>query len=135
MSSPSSDPNSQSVKFPQIFDEALDRYLNDTNKDIKLDPLFTKLQDCKSSDNARHVLEEQALAFDEYLEGDWKVQLMGRLEPIVEILYKFSTKDKVKNVLVSVRLMRYNWFSRKFIVHLADVSTGERHNHWYWSPA
>ena len=135
MSSSSSNPNLPSVQFPEIFEAALEEYTKKTKKDIKSDPLFAKLQDCNSSDEVFEVLEEQALAFEQYRKGIWKVQLMGRLKPIVEILYRLSSKDDLKECIVSVRLTRYNYSLPKFIIHPADISTSEGHIYWYWSPA
>ena len=106
MSSSSSNPNLSSVQFPKIFEAALEEYTKKTEKDIKSDPLFVKLQDCNSSDAVLKVLEEQALAFEQYRKGDRKVQLMRRLKPAVEILCRLSTKDGVKEGIVSVRLTR-----------------------------
>jgi hypothetical protein len=135
MPSSSSNPKFPSVQFPQIFDVALEEYTKKTKNDIKTDPLFAKLQDCNSSDAVLKVLEEQALAFERYRKGDRKVQLMGQLKPIVEILFRLATKDDVKEGIVSVRLTRYNYSLRKFIIRPADISTSEGHIYWYWSPA
>ncbi len=131
MSSPSSNPY---VQFPDIFEAALEEYTKKTEKDIKSDPLFAKLQDCKSSDEVLKVLEEQSLSFEQYRKGDRKVQLMRRLKPTVEILCRLSTKDGLKESIVSVRLTRYNYSLRKFIIRSADISTSEGHIYWYWSP-
>lgn len=135
MSSSSSNPNLLSVQFPEIFEVALEEYTKKTERDIKSDPLFAKLQDCNSSNAVLKVLEEQALAFEQYRKGDRKVQLLRRLKPIVEIFFRLSTKDDVKEGIVSVRLTRYNYSLRKFIIHLADISTSEGHIYWYWPPA
>jgi hypothetical protein len=135
MSSSSSNPNLPAVQFPEIFEVALLEYTKKAEKDIKSDPLFAKLQDCNSSDEVLDVLEKYTLAFEEYRKGDWKVKLMGQLEPIVKILWQLSSKDDLKGRIVSVRLTRYNYFLRKLIVHPADISTSEGHIYWYWSPA
>jgi len=115
MSSPSSNPY---VQFPDIFEAALEEYTKKTEKDIKSDPLFAKLHDCHSSDAVRDVLEAHALTFKQYREGHWKVQLMRQLKPIVEILSRLSTKDGLKEGIVSVRLTIYNQSLLKFIIHL-----------------
>jgi hypothetical protein len=132
MSSSSSNPNLPAVQFPEIFEKALEEYTKNTEKDIKSDPLFAKIQDCDSSDAILEVLEKQALAFEQYRKGDRKVQFMRRFTPIVEILYRLSTND---DLIVSVRLTRYNYPLRKFIILLADISTSEGYIYWYWSPA
>jgi hypothetical protein len=123
------------VSFPEIFEAALEEYTKKTEKDIKTDPLFAKLQVCNSSDEVLKVLEEQALAFEKYRKGDRKVQLMRRLKPIVEVLSRFFIKGDLKEPIVSVRITRYNYSLRKFIVHPADISTSEGHIYWYWSLA
>ena len=46
MSSSSSDPNLPSVRFPEIFEVALEEYMKTTNQNIKSDQLFAKLQEC-----------------------------------------------------------------------------------------
>jgi hypothetical protein len=114
MTSSSSDPNLPSVQFPEIFETALEEYRKKTEKDIKSDPLFVRLQDCNSSDAVLKVLEEQALAFEQYRSGGRKVQLMKQLKPIVEILSRLFTNDDLKDGVVSVRLTRYNYSLRKF---------------------
>jgi hypothetical protein len=102
MSSSDSNPNLPSVQFPEIFEVALEEYREKTKKNIKSDPLFAELQDCKSSDDVLKALENQALAFKEYREGDGKVQLMRRLKPTVNILLRLSTNDYLKEGIGSV---------------------------------
>ncbi|KAN0113428.1 hypothetical protein V8E52_007709 [Russula decolorans] len=102
MSSPSSNPILPSVQFPQIFEKALEKYTEKTEKDIKSDPLFDKLQQCNSSDEVLEVLEEQALDFEEYREGDWKVQFMRGVQPIVEIISRLCSKDGLIEGIASI---------------------------------
>ena len=102
MSSPSSNPSLPSVQFPEIFEAALEEYVKKTKKSIKTDPLFVKLQDCNSSDAVLEVLEEQALAFEQYRKGDRKVQLMRLLKPSVDVLLRLSTSDYLKEGIGSV---------------------------------
>jgi hypothetical protein len=101
MSSSSSNPNLPSVKFPEVFEVALKEYLEKTGKDIKSDLLFAKLENCNSSDAVLGVLEEQALAFEQYRK-DGKVQLMRRLKPTVDVLLRLSTNDYLKEGIGSV---------------------------------
>lgn len=91
-----------SVQFPDLFEVALEEYARKTKKDIKTDPLFVRFQDCNSSDIVLKVLEEQALAFEQYRQGDGKVQLMRRLKPTVDILLRLSTNDHLKEGIDSV---------------------------------
>ena len=93
MSSSGSNPNLPSVKFPEIFEAALEEYFKRTEKNIKSDPLLAKFQDCNSSDAVIKALEDEALASEKYQQGDRKVQLMRRLKPIVRSLCRLSTKD------------------------------------------
>lgn len=90
------------MQFPEIFETALEEYTKNTEKDIKSDPLFAKLQDCNSSDEVLKVLEEQAVAFEQYRKGDWKVKLMKQLKPIVKTLSRLSTNDYLKEGIGSV---------------------------------
>ncbi len=124
MPSSSSNPNLPSVQFPKIFEAALEDYSKKTETDIKSDPLFAKLQDCNSSDAVLEVLEGQALAFEQYRKGDRKVQLMRRLKPIVETLWRLSTEDGLKEGIVSVRLTKYNYPLRSlsFILQISPLA-------------
>ena len=91
MSSPTPNPNGSFSQFQDVFDAALREYRQKTGKDIATDPLTTKLLRCDSSEAVLEILQEQARAFDQFRNGDWKVQLMRRLKPTVDILLGLST--------------------------------------------
>ena len=78
-------------QFQDLFDAALREYSQKTGKDIATDPLTTSLRTCSSSDAVLGILQEQAHAFNQFRNGDWKVQLMRRLKPTVDILLRLST--------------------------------------------
>jgi hypothetical protein len=78
-------------QFQDFFDAALREYGQKTGKDIVTDPLTAKLLRCNSSDTVLEILQEQAHAFNQFRNGDWKVQLMRRLKPTVDILLGLST--------------------------------------------
>lgn len=101
MSLPSSSSMS-SVRFPDLFEVALEEYAGKTKKDIKTDPLFAKFQDCNSSDAVLKVLEEHVLSFEQYRKGDRKVQLMRLLKPTVDVLHGLSTNDHLREGMGSV---------------------------------
>ena len=103
MSSPSSNPTGSSLQFKDIFDAALREYRLKTGKDIATHPLTAKFNDCDSSDAVLRILEEQAHAFDEFLEGDRKDRLMRRLKPTFDILLGLSTSDVVVDGISLVR--------------------------------
>lgn len=103
MSSPSSNPIGSSLQFKDIFDAALREYRLKTGKDIATHPLTAKFNDCDSSDAVLRILEEQAHAFDEFLEGDRKDRLMRRLKPTFDILLGLSTSDVVVDGISLVR--------------------------------
>ena len=89
----SSSKSSRSVsisQFQDLFDAALREYGQKTGKDIVTDPLTAKLLRCNSSDTVLEILQEQAHAFNQFRNGDWKVQLMRRLKPTVDILIGLS---------------------------------------------
>jgi hypothetical protein len=76
--------------FAAIFDAALREYTQKTRTDLTSHPLVTTLEGCHSPDAVLAVLREQAHDFDQYRNGDWKIRLMGRLKPIVDILLGLS---------------------------------------------
>ena len=90
--SSSSDSNVSSFSpFQHLFDAALREYNRKTGKDIATDPLTTRLLRCDTSDAVLGVLQEQAHAFNQFRNGDWKIQLVRRLKPTVDILLGLST--------------------------------------------
>jgi hypothetical protein len=91
MASSSSHPNVSVPQFTVIFDAALREYAQKTGTDLATHPLSTTLEACLSPDAVLGVLREQAYVFDQYRNGDWKVQLMRRLKPTVDILIGLST--------------------------------------------
>jgi hypothetical protein len=91
MSSSSSNSNVSFSPFQDLFDTALREYNRKTGKDIATDPLTTRLLRCDSSDAVLGVLQEQAHTFNQFRNGDWKVQLVRRLKPTVDILLGLST--------------------------------------------
>ncbi len=103
------------MQFLAVFEAALEEYMKKTTMDLKTDSLFTKLQDCNSSDSVLDILQEQADAFEQFREGDGKVQLMKRLKPFVDVLLWLSDNDYLKASLGSVRLTRSNYLLQKFI--------------------
>ena len=89
--SSSSRPNVSYSRFQDLFEAALLQYSQKTGKDIATDPLTARLLACGSSDEVLGILQEQAHAFNQYRNGDWKIQLMKRLRPTVNILIGLST--------------------------------------------
>ena len=103
MSSPIPNTTGPSLQFQDIFDAALREYRLKTGKDIATHPLTVEFNDCDSSDAVLRILEEQAHAFDEFLEGDRKDRLMSRLKPTFDILLGLSTSDVVVDGISLVR--------------------------------
>jgi hypothetical protein len=91
MSSSSSNPNVSFSQFQDVFDAALREYRQKTGKDIVTEPLTMRLLHCDSSDSVLGILQEQARVFNQFRNGDWKIQLMRRLKPTVDILLGLST--------------------------------------------
>jgi hypothetical protein len=134
MSSSSSNPNASFSQFQDIFDAALREYSRKTGKDIATDPLTTRLRPCDSSDAVLEVLQEQAQAFNQFRNGDWKVQLMRRLKPTVDILLGLSTSGVFGEGIGLVRLAKSTYPLQKFIIHFAEISTSEGNICRCWSP-
>ena len=91
MSSSTSHLNVSFLQFRDLFDSALREYKEKTGKDIATDPLTARFLHCDSSSAILSILQEQVHAFDQFRNGDWKIQLMRRLKPTVDILLGLST--------------------------------------------
>jgi hypothetical protein len=104
MSSLIPQPDVSLSQFQDLFDAALSEYNQKTGKDITTDPLTARLQHCDSSDAVLVIIQEQAYAFNQYRNGDWKVQLMRKLKPTVDILFGLSTSGVFGEGIGLVRL-------------------------------
>lgn len=92
-----------------VFSAALIEYKKQTGKDIIEHPLSTRLVNCKSADDVLAVFQEQAQAFEHFRKGDWKVQLMRRLKPVVHVVLALSTGGVLGEGLGLVcRIILYN---------------------------
>ena len=91
MSSSTPHINTPFFQFRDLVDSALKGYKEKTGKDIATDPLTARLLHCDSSSAILSILQEQVHAFDQFRNGDWKIQLMRRLKPTVDILLGLST--------------------------------------------
>ena len=90
-------------QFQAIFDAALKEYSKKTGKDIVTDPITVKLRSCTSPDAVLNVLQEGAQAFNDFRNGNRKVQLMKKLKPTVDVLHALSISDsEVLGGIVSV---------------------------------
>jgi hypothetical protein len=105
MSSSTPQLNSAFLNFQSLFDAALREYREKTGKDIETDPLTARLLHCDSSDAVLEILQEQAHAFNQFRNGDWKVKLMRRLKPTVNILLGLSTSGVFGEGIGLVRLI------------------------------
>jgi hypothetical protein len=106
MSSSSSNSDVSFSHFQDLIDAALREYSRKTGKDIATDPLTARLLRCDSSDEVLGALQEQAHAFDQFRNGDWKIQLMRRLKPTVDILLGLSTSGVFGEGIGLVRLTK-----------------------------
>lgn len=134
MSSSSSNPNVSSSRFQDLFDTAIKEYSQKTGKNIATEPLTTRLLRCDSSDAVLEILKEQAHAFNQFRNGDWKAQLMKRLKPTVDILLKLSTSGVFGEGIGLVRPAKSTYPLQKFIIHPADTSTSESDICRSWPP-
>lgn len=90
--------NTLSSQFQSIFDAALKEYSQKTGKDIVTDPITARLRCCTSPDAVLDVLQEEAQAFNDFRNGNRKVQLVRKLKPTVDILLAISTSGILGNV-------------------------------------
>ena len=101
--------NASSSQFQSIFDAALKEYSQKTGKDIVTDPITAKLQCCSSPDAVLNVLQEEAQAFNDFRNGNGKVQLMRKLKPTVDILLALSTSGVLGNGIGSVSAQAFKF--------------------------
>ena len=134
MSSPSSSPNVSFSRFRDLFNAALTEYKQKTGKDITTDPLTIRLLPCNSSDAVLAILQEQAHAFNQFRNGDWKVKLMRRLKPTVDILLGLSTSGVFGEGIGLVRLTKSTYPFRKFVIHPLENSSSTSDICRCWSP-
>ena len=107
MSSSNSNSDVSFSHFQDLIDAALGEYSRKTGKDIATDPLTARFLRCDSSDAVLGALQEQAHAFDQFRNGDWKIQLMRRLKPTVDILLGLSTSGVFGEGIGLVRLTKW----------------------------
>ena len=129
----SSGPNVSFLRFQDLFNAALREYSQKTGKDIATDPLTASLLPCNSSDAVLAILQEQAHAFNRFRYGDWKVQLMRRLKPTVDILLGLSTSGVFGEGIGLVRLIKATYRLRKFIIHPTENSGSKSDISRRWS--
>ena len=133
MSSSSPSPNVSFSRFQDLFNAALREYNQKTGKDIATDPLTARLLPCNSPDAVLAVLQEQARAFNRFRKGDWKVKIMRRLEPIVDILFGLSTSGVFGEGIGLVR-HQYRHPFREFTIHPTENSGSKSNICRCWSP-
>jgi hypothetical protein len=104
-------PNVSFSRFQDLFEAALVQYSQKTGKDIATDPLTARLLPCGSSDKVLDILQEQAHAFNQYRNGDWKIQLMKRLRPMVDVLFGLSTSGVFGEGIGQVRMTKLTYYS------------------------
>ena len=129
----SSGPNVLFSQFQDLFNASLREYTQKTGNDIATDPLTARLLLCDSSDAVLEILQEQAHAFNQFRNGDWKVQIMRRLEPTVDILLGLSTSGVFGEGIGLVRLIKSTCRFRKFIIHPTENSGSKSNICRRWS--
>jgi hypothetical protein len=86
MATPTLHQNPSSSRFGTIFAAALEEYTQKTGTNLATHELAIALEACDSPEAVLGVLVEQAHAFNQYQNGEWKVRLAKRLEPMVGVL-------------------------------------------------
>jgi hypothetical protein len=84
--------------FISIFNAASETYKKLTKHDLYSHPFATQLDGCNSPADVLDVFRTQAEAFQEFRKGDER--LMKWLDPIVNILTKFSATVAAGNALI-----------------------------------
>jgi hypothetical protein len=128
-------------QFGAIFDAALNDYAQKTGTDLRLTthPLAAALESCHSPEAILDVLREQAHAFNQYRNGDWKIRLMRHLKPTVVLLLGLSTSGVLGDHGIGLVSHQHDAFLACVIQPLylfpAEVSTSKGDICRCWSPA
>ena len=72
----------------RLLINAFDDYAKEVGEDLTKNPLADALRTCDSPNAVLELLQEKALAFKEYRDGDHK--LIGYLKPVVQVVQGFS---------------------------------------------
>ena len=72
----------------RLLINAFDDYAKEVGEDLTKNPLADALRACDSPNAVLELLQEKALAFKEYRDGDHK--LIGYLKPVVQVVQGFS---------------------------------------------
>jgi hypothetical protein len=78
----------EAAKYEAIFDGALKSYKKKTGKDLKLDPLLSRLEACKSPNDTLSELQRQIPGFDQSEDSDNR--LTNWVNPVVNVLSTFA---------------------------------------------
>ena len=77
-----------SSQFKSILDAALSEYKTKTGNDLVDNSLAKELQSCESVEAVLDIFQRQAMAFDNFRDGDKR--LMKWIGPSVDVLYAIS---------------------------------------------
>jgi hypothetical protein len=131
--SSSSHVDTPTLPFQAIFNTALIEYSQKTGKNIVTDPLTAKLRCCSTPDAVLNVLQEEAQAFNDFRNGNRKVQLMRKLKPTVDILLALSTSGVLDNGVGLVSAQpRDNSLPAYFISLPIGISACQCDFFWNW---
>jgi hypothetical protein len=100
--SQSSPEASSCVNYNTIFDSALQAYKAKTGKDLSSNPLFHRLETCRSPDDIITILRQQIPGVDQSASGNSDGRLTGWLDSTVKVINAFSTTIGGTVTLVSL---------------------------------
>ena len=88
-----------SISFQPILDAALADYRNQVGTDLATCPLADKLRSCDSPDDVLKLIEDKAIEFKEFRDGNRK--LLNWLRPVVQVVHTLSAVLGASITLVS----------------------------------
>ena len=94
-----------SLSFQDLFNAALQEYLNQTGYKLLEHPLSKRLETCDSVDSIIAILQEQAQIFCEFRGDDGK--LMKSVKSSVDVLYTLSISTLINEGIGLVRLKSF----------------------------
>jgi hypothetical protein len=105
--SPTSNSTSTRSNFEALFDAALEKYIEQTGKDLRNHPLAFAINGCKNLESLIDIFQEQAQGFHKFRNGDGGSKFLELLRPVVTTLHTLSTSSVLSTCASFVRPTKF----------------------------
>jgi len=122
-------PSRLADNFTAIFEVASSEYKRTTGNSLDTHPFAAQLDKCDSPQSFSNELRTQAQTLSAIRKGDDKLELMAWLDPIVHILFTFSTTlGEGIGIVSQVILPVLSFFN---MIRPSAILTRQNNLHWY----